>query len=340
MPLTILAHRSVDAPPSCRAEERRTSDLIVVGLVNNMPDSAVEHTAAQFSRLLLAAAGRLSVELRIGYLPEVPRAIEALERLSDDYWPIDELLRQPLDGLIVTGLEPKSSHLTDEPYWHRLEQLLEWAESNTLSSIWSCLAAHAVTQMLDGIERRRLEEKRFGVFPHAALNAHPLAWGLRAPLRTPHSRWNELPVADLRRAGYTVVSSSPENGADCFVKQSDSLLVFFQGHPEYDEATLFKEYRRDVGRFLRGEQSRYPTLPRGYFTAEAVTLLNEFRMHALIEPSPDLLASFPAAAASACLKNTWGAMAVTIYRNWLSLIAAAKRVHSVRVPLRLRCRAR
>ncbi len=301
-----------------------------------MPDSALDTTAAQFSRLLSAAAtSSLNIELRFAYIPEVPRGEEALEHVTRAYWPIEELLSQPLDALIVTGLEPRAPYLADEPYWQRLEQLLDWAESNTLSSIWSCLAAHAAVQILDGVERRRLEDKRFGVFKHPALKAHPLVWGIQAPLCIPHSRWNEVPVTALRKAGYTIVSSSPENGADLFVKQSRTLLVFFQGHPEYEEATLLKEYRRDVGRFLRGQQPHYPALPHGYFSAEAAAQLNEFRVRALIEPSPDLLGSFPSDAASSSLQNTWGATAVTIYRNWLAHLAAAKRAEGAEMSLRV-----
>ncbi len=332
MPLTIPPYRSLDPPVRDSAEQDGASDTIVVGLVNNMPDAALEATAAQFSRLLRAAAGPFSVQLRLGYLPEVPRGPEAVEHLSRTYSPIDELLQQPLDGLIVTGLEPKAARLVDEPYWGRFQQLLEWARANTHSSVWSCLAAHAAVQVLDGIERRRLAEKRFGVFKHSTLKAHPLAWGLRAPLCTPHSRWNELPVPALRKAGYAIVSSSAENGADLFVKQDRSLLVFFQGHPEYEETTLLKEYRRDVGRFVRGQQPQYPVLPHGYFTPESEAALNEFRMRALIEPSADLLASFPMDAVFTCPQNTWGDSAVTIYRNWLSQIAAAKEAKSTAVP--------
>jgi homoserine O-succinyltransferase/O-acetyltransferase len=333
MPLTILTHRSSVPPRRDPGERHRAADPIVVGLVNNMPDSALEATEAQFSRLLRTAAGPLAVELRLGYLPEVPRGADVLEHVSRAYWPIDELLQQPLDGLIVTGMEPKAARLADEPYWHRFQLLLDWAETHTPSSIWSCLAAHAAVQILDGIERRRLEQKRFGVFEHPLLEAHPLARGLQAPVFTPHSRWNEVPVAKLRTAGYVIVSSSPENGADLFVRQGRSLLVFFQGHPEYEEASLLKEYRRDVGRFLRGQQPHYPLLPSGYLSEEATELLSEFGQQALVRPSADLLTSFPMDAVSACVQSTWSAAAVTVYRNWLSLIAAAKKPQSSGISL-------
>ena len=46
-----------------------------------------------------------------------------------------------------------------------------------------------------------------------------------------------------------------------------SLFVFFQGHPEYESDTLLREYRRDIGRYLRSEAENYPLLPRNYFDA-------------------------------------------------------------------------
>jgi DNA topoisomerase IA len=35
------------------------------------------------------------------------------------------------------------------------------------------------------------------------------------------------------------------------------------------------EYRRDVGRFLRGESAVYPNIPQGYFDTDTVTALKE-----------------------------------------------------------------
>ena len=61
-----------------------------------------------------------------------------------------------LDGLIVTGTEPKSKNLDDEPYWAALPQVIDWAREHTHSTIWSCLAAHAAVLHTDGIERRPL----------------------------------------------------------------------------------------------------------------------------------------------------------------------------------------
>jgi homoserine O-succinyltransferase len=297
---------------------------IVVGLVNNMPDTALEATETQFANLLSAAAGALPVRLRFYFLPEVPRGPTGHAHVNGDgYWSIDSLEKDPPDALIVTGTEPVAPLLSDEPYWERFRQLLAWAQANTASSIWSCLAAHAAVEILDGIRRRRLQYKRCGVFAHTIDAGQPLLTGIAGLLHTPHSRWNELPIDALRDKGYTIASASSDSGADMFTKQSSSLLVFFQGHPEYEQTTLLREYRRDVGRFLRGQQAQYPTLPQHYFPPEALKLLNDFEARAKAAPDADLLGDFPTNAIAETLKNTWSEGAIGIYRNWLRLVAAA-----------------
>ncbi|MGH8325568.1 MAG: homoserine O-succinyltransferase MetA [Steroidobacteraceae bacterium] len=301
---------------------------VTIGLLNNMPDPALEATEQQFGALLRAAAGSRTVRLRFSSLPELTRGPAARERINSRYWTLDELLSQRPDALIVTGTEPRTPALEEEPYWERLARLIDWAEANTAASIWSCLAAHAVAQALHGVRRRRLAEKRFGVFEHRVREGHSLIEGVRAPLPTPHSRWNDLPVEALEAAGFAILSFSRETGADLFVSTRRSLLVCFQGHPEYESATLLKEYRRDVGRYLRGEQEAWPTLPHGYFThagtPEALRLIETFRERAEVARDPHLLADFPVGRLAAGLEARWQPEAVTIYRNWLEYVATAK----------------
>jgi homoserine O-succinyltransferase/O-acetyltransferase len=288
-----------------------------------MPDTALAATETQFCGLLQAAAAGQSIRVRLTSFPELPRSPAALEHIGRSYWPLDELLAGPLDALIVTGSEPHAPRLADEPYWPRFPQLLTWAEAQRVPSIWSCLAAHAVVEHLDGIARQRLAHKRCGVFEHEILDGHPLLVDVGAPLPMPHSRWNELPVTALRAAGYTLLSWSVDAGADAFVRRGRSPMLFFQGHPEYEATTLLKEYRRDVGRYLDGQQPHYPTLPHGYLSATATALLEEFRQQALSQRGAGLLQRFPFAAVAAALRNTWRPAAVAIYRNWLALVGAA-----------------
>lgn len=301
-----------------------TAGPIVIGLVNNMPDAALKATEAQFASLLAEASGSRQVRLRLSYLPAVPRSPEALRHIRASYWPLDQLLGGIPDALIVTGTEPRSPALEDEPYWGQMVRLLEWARAHAASSIWSCLAAHAAVQALDGIRRRRLSEKRFGVFEHAALADIPLLRGVGSSLLTPHSRWNELPIEDLRAAGYTIGSVSPEGDADLIVRAERGLLVCFQGHPEYEATSLLLEYRRDVGRFLRGESAAWPTEPCGYFSARSRELLERFRERAEPLRDPAQFDEFPTSELAAGTEARWRPAALRVYRNWVSYLAEAR----------------
>ena len=181
-----------------------------------------------------------------------------------------------LDGLIVTGAEPRTANLMDEPYWESLARVLEWARDHTHSTVFSCLAAHAAVLQMDGIGRSKSDDKHFGVFECGRVSHHRLMAGTPSRFTLPHSRWNGISEDELAANGYSVLTRSRGCGVDIFIKQFKSLFVFFQGHPEYEADTLLREYRRDVGRYLRGETETYPSLPRSYFdedTAQALTAL-------------------------------------------------------------------
>ncbi len=313
------------SPDPRAAADRSKHQPVRIGLVNNMPDTALESTEAQFSSLLREASPDGDVRLELAYLPEIPRSGAALERVRRHYWPVEELLGNSLDAIIVTGLEPGSRPLSEEPYWPRLCQLLAWAEEHTLSSLWSCLGAHAAVLRLSGIARRRLPTKCFGVFAHDVTREHPLVRGMSQPVRVPHSRWNELPSAELERAGFAILTSSPDSGADLFIREGASPLVFLQGHPEYDTTTLLREFRRDVGRYLRGEQPEYPRLPQGYFAPDAVALLETFEARARAERDADLLGCFPFDTLAAGIENSWRAGAIALFSNWLAFVSGAVR---------------
>jgi homoserine O-succinyltransferase len=123
-----------------------------------------------------------------------------------------------------------------------------------------------------------------------------------------------------------VLTRSPRAGVDTFVKQWRSLFVFFQGHPEYDLCSIAREYRRDMGRFLRGESSSCPPLPHGYFDAAGEKSLAAFTARVRKNPHPDLLASYPGNLRQKPeLIANWRASAVSVYRKWLLYLAERKR---------------
>ena len=296
------------------------TEALDIGLVNNMPDAALEQTERQFIGLLKAAAAERRIRVKLFYVPEIARAGAARERVQLQYAPIEELWHSHLHGLIVTGNEPRTPDLRAEPYWRTLAKIVDWAETNTRSTIWSCLAAHAAVLHVDGITRHPLAEKCFGVFDCVRSAEEPVMRGLPARVAIPHSRWNELREQELAAAGYSILTRSDAAGVDMFARQGSSLFVFFQGHPEYEARTLMGEYRRDVRRFLRGERETYPPLPRDYFDAGTTRRLAELRARALADRRETLIEAFPNCAEET-LHARWRPAAERLMANWLGLLS-------------------
>jgi len=322
--MTILIDRDqgITSPALVPAEGDLARDQpgadLIIGLINNMPDTALKATERQFMKLLQAAAGPRRIRFHCFSLPSVKRSPEAKWHVESEYSDLADLKRQKFDGLIVTGAEPVAPELDQEPYWRDLTDLIDWAKTNTRSTIWSCLAAHAAVLHLDGIGRRRLPAKCHGIFDCEAVTCDPLTHAAPAPLKVSHSRLNEIVESDLVQAGYQVLTRSAVAGVDVFIRQYASRFVFFQGHPEYDALSLQREYLRDVGRYLARERDHYPHLPMSYFDAATEERLARFEKRARHERHPALSNGLPALTLRADIAA--GSAAAALFRNWLQFL--------------------
>jgi homoserine O-succinyltransferase len=140
-----------------------------------------------------------------------------------------------------------------------------------ISTIWSCLAAHAAVLHLDCVERVPLREKCVGIFDCDKLADHPLTANLPPRLAIPHSRWNELSEAALLANGYQVLTRSPAAGIEAFVRQEQSLSLFFRGPPRIRRFLLAERIPP------RRERDRYPAMPQHNFDAATDAALAAFR---------------------------------------------------------------
>jgi homoserine O-succinyltransferase len=298
-------------------------DDLVIGFVNNMAQAAARATERRFRSLLDRASQERGVRVRLMVLPACALQTSDREGTYRQNANLEILRSSRLDGMIVTGSEPQAAAITDEPIWPALASLIEWADDNTISTVWSCLAAHAAVYRLDGLPRRRLAGKLAGVFECAKASDHDLVCDAPAHWNVPHSRYNDLDEEALRRKGYLILSRAPRVGADTAVKQSKSLFVLMQGHPEYGAESLLREYRRDIKRFLTGERDTYPEMPEYYFDRDATSALGALRRQALQRPDEALLAAFDAVV-TAPPAPSWHEHAVGLYTRWLSYLVSQK----------------
>jgi homoserine O-succinyltransferase len=308
----IPARQSFDGP------------ALQIALVNNMPDQAIDATKAQFVKLLRAGAGKVPFRLRCYTLSNVPRGETARQTIARSHEDIEALYARRADALIVTGSEPRADKLESEPYWDDFARLVDWARVHTISTLWSCLAAHGAVLRLDGVKRRRAREKITGVF---ACEVDANDWATRGAadsILVPHSRYNGLSRSALVERGYRISSWSRDVEVDCFWRREPSLFLFTQGHPEYNADTLAREFRRDALRFLNGESDCFPSPPRNYFSNEAQGALDALRLSADFFDRPRLARMLGQIIGNDAPAPTWANDAERLYRNWLELVAFEK----------------
>jgi homoserine O-succinyltransferase len=290
---------------------------LAIALVNNMPDAALVATERQFTRLAMAAAGN-QADIGLFHIPALPRGEEARQILAERYLPVTDLYSRQVDAVIITGNEPRAARLDEEPYWGDLARLIDWVAARQSPSLWSCLAAHAAVLHLDGIERRRLPQKKHGVL---ACTVNAVASSLPDTLSTCHSRLNGVVRAELVSKGYGIVSEAPEEHVDIFTKTFGAPFLFLQGHPEYDVDSLMREYRRDVGRYLTGQRDTYPELPENYFDTATADRMQAYRAEAERSRDARLFETFPEVGLRPRLENRLARSAAAVFGHWMEQVA-------------------
>jgi homoserine O-succinyltransferase len=291
-----------------------------------MPDAALEATERQFVSLLESASEGFSIRLSLYSLPEVPRSEAGARRVRELYSSVETLWDKQLDALIVTGREPLTPNLANEPYWDSFTRVVDWAQDNTYAAVWSCLAAHAAVLYMDGISRVKSGSKYCGIFDCERVSDHPLLANAPARFKLPHSRWNGVPEDELTASGYRILTRTASAGVDTFAKQCKSLFVFFQGHPEYEPSSLLLEYRRDVGRYFRGETDIYPPMPRNYFDKDTASALTALRQECMDRRREEVMAEVAWILEKLNVKNGWHSTATCIYKNLLQFIYTQKKL--------------
>jgi homoserine O-succinyltransferase len=190
------------------------------------------------------------------------------------------------------------------------------------SILCSCLATHALIQYCYGVERTRLPDKRWGVFSHKVVDRqHPLMAEINTRFDVPHSRYNEVFKADMEKHGLKVLVVSNQAGVHLAVSPDGFRIVFFQGHPEYDDISLLKEYKREVLRFYNDERNDYPPFPEQYFNAEVQQLLLEYAEQVkAAKAAGEPVERMPEAEIIPQLDITWRDSAKAVFNNWLGKV--------------------
>jgi homoserine O-succinyltransferase/O-acetyltransferase len=293
-----------------------------IGLLNMMPDAALEATERQFLRLLGACNQIVQFHVHLFTVEGLSRSPEAQVHINKYYESFAQIKQDGLDGLIISGANVVGTKLHEEDFWKPLTEVFSWAKENVTSVLCSCLATHALIQYDYGISRTPIGKKRWGVYSHKTFyRTHPLVAEINTRFDVPHSRFNEIFQSDMEKHGLKVLVASKEAGVHLAVSPDGFRTVFFQGHPEYDDISLLKEYKREVMRFYNGELDKYPPFPENYFNAAVQQVLLTYGQKVKqAKQTGGYLEKFPEHLVLEHIDNTWRDTAKAVFNNWLGKI--------------------
>ncbi|WP_307739046.1 homoserine O-succinyltransferase [uncultured Parolsenella sp.] len=255
-----------------------------VCLLNLMPTKI--ETETQILRLISKSPLQVSVDfMRVSSHEATHVSAGHLVKFYDTF---ETLRGNYYDGLIITGAPVEQMPFEDVDYWDELCQIMDWAKTNVLSTMFLCWGAFAGLYHLHGIRKRLLGNKLFGVFPQRLCDEFNfLTNGFDEVHNMPHSR-HAAPDANQVDADPTlqVLSRGFETGP-ALIATHDFREVYVLGHFEYGRDTLAQEYWRDFHAGLPIQ------LPVNYFP----------------DDNPEKQPIF-----------TWRAHANLLYRNWLNYL--------------------
>ena len=292
-----------------------------IGLLNMMPGKALEATERQFFRLIGESNQIAQFYVHPFTLEGLERDSEAEKHIERYYKSFSQIKEEGLDALIVSGATPGPT-LSESPFWEPLIDVIDWSVENVTSILCSCLASHAVLQFRYGIERKPLQSKRWGVYSHRVSDrSHPLVTGVNTRFDVPHSRFNQVDREQLEAKKLKVLVESEEGDVHLAVSEDGFRLVFFQGHPEYDTISLLKEYKREVGRYIKQEIKSYPAFPENYFNLRNKAILEEYhdRLESALARN-EIAPEFPESLIIPGLDNTWHDSGEAVINNWIGKV--------------------
>ncbi len=316
-----LRQEGQEVLPPGRAEKQDIREMHI-GLLNMMPDAALQATERQFLRLVGSCNRIAQFYVHPFTFPEIPRDESARAHIDEFYRSFEDLQESGLDALILSGANPAQSDISLEPFWRPLEEVVQWAKTNVCSVMCSCLATHAIVQQLWGIERYPLPHKRWGVYSNRLTDQHhPLTVNIDSRFDAPHSHVYEVNSSQFREAGLLVLAESRESDLHLGVSPDGLRFVFFQGHPEYDAVSLLKEYKREVVRYIHGVRPDLTPPPEHYFCDQAMKVVTAYEREILQHKGKrEKLKPFPEEELSRLVDITWSDTGKAIVNNWLGLV--------------------
>lgn len=244
-------------------ERAQTQDIrsLKIAILNLMP------IKIQAENQLLRYLSNTSIQTEVTLLQTKTYTSQntPIEHLEKFYNYFDEVKDQKFDGLIITGAPVETIEFEDVVYWRELKEIMEWSKSNVFSTLHICWGAQAALYYHYNLEKKLLDKKIFGVFPHKInICNEDLTRGLDDIFYAPHSRHTTTLIEDIEKIKELDILAESEEAGAFIITTKDKRQVFITGHLEYDRYSLKDEYLRDLSKGMDID------VPKNYFPKDDI----------------------------------------------------------------------
>jgi homoserine O-succinyltransferase/O-acetyltransferase len=228
---------------SDRQAARQDIRPLQIGLLNLMPKKI--QTETQFARLI--GATPLQIELTLIRMSAHISRNTSAEHMESFYQPFQAIKDRKFDGLIITGAPIEHLPFQDVTYWDEMREVMDWTQTNVLSTFGVCWGGMAMMHHFHGVEKHMLDAKAFGCFRHRNLSpTSPYLRGFSDDFVIPVSRWTEMRAAEIEGVDGMVTLLGSDEVGPCLVEDTARRALYIFNHFEYDSVSLKQEYDRDI----------------------------------------------------------------------------------------------
>ena len=97
-----------------------------IGLLNMMPDAALEATERQFFRLVGESNQIAQFYMHPFTIANLPRGEKGRAHIAQYYESFEQIKQAGLDALIITGANVSGPELSTQPFWQALIEVIDW----------------------------------------------------------------------------------------------------------------------------------------------------------------------------------------------------------------------
>lgn len=279
----ILESEKIFAIEDESARRQRIRPLRVV-ILNLMPKKI--ETETQILRLLSKSPLQLDIDLmKVSSHESKNTSKDHLVKFYENW---DQLKENYYDCMIITGAPVEELPYEEVDYWEELTHIFNWTKTHVFSTMHICWGAQAGLYYHYGINKYKLDEKMFGIFPHELCDEYDfLTNGFDEIHNVPHSRHTGIDETALAKEDRLVVLSRSKKTGSTIIVTKGYRQVFVMGHFEYGVETLAQEYFRDIN------TGKPIHIPENYFPN------NDPHQRPIL---------------------TWRSHANLLYRNWLNYV--------------------